>query len=136
MPRNKYNVASKADRTADGIVFASKAEMLRYADLQMMEKAGVIRRLRRQVAYPLERGGIVILTSKGRVAKYTPDFVYEERDGKIWREIIEDVKGAKTRESELRIAVFEALYSRRVKITRKIKGGRFLMEEDIKFLGN
>jgi len=44
MRRNKYNVAPKQARTVDGITFDSKAEMTRYLDLKILEKAGEITR--------------------------------------------------------------------------------------------
>jgi hypothetical protein len=67
----------------DGIRFASKREAKRYLELKLMEKAGRISNLRRQVRYPL-----VIETT------YVADFVYDEKG----EEIVEDVKGHRTRE--------------------------------------
>ncbi len=67
----------------DGIRFASKREAKRYLELKLMEKAGRISNLRLQVRYPL-----VIETT------YVADFVYDEKG----EEIVEDVKGHRTRE--------------------------------------
>lgn len=86
----KYN-ARKVEH--DGMVFDSKAEFKRYQDLTILERAGAISNLRRQVEYeliPKQRGE--------RKVVYTADFVYTEND----IEIVEDVKGMKTRDYVLR----------------------------------
>ena len=67
----------------DGIRFDSKREAHRYAELVLLERAGRISNLRRQVRYKL-----VIETT------YVADFVYDENG----KEIVEDVKGHRTRE--------------------------------------
>ena len=75
----------------DGIVFDSKKEALRYKELRMLEKAGMISDLQLQVPFELIPGfrynGQAI-----RAVKYIADFVY--LDG--GRTIVEDVKGYKT----------------------------------------
>ena len=117
--------APKADRTLDGSVFDSKAEMLRFQELRLLERAGKIINLRRQVKYPLIINGRPVLIRsdgypEGRAAKYTADFVYTDIDGNDdWplRETIEDMKGFSTEAARLRIAVVEALYNVRIKIT-------------------
>lgn len=66
--------------------FASTVEANRWAALRLMERAGLISKLRRQVRYPLMTvapNGLQI-----KVAEYIADHVFI-RDGK---EIIEDVK--------------------------------------------
>ncbi len=111
----KYGVAPKAARTLDGVVFASKAEMLRWSQLKLLEHAGEITELRRQVAYPLVLpNGVPIIVGK-RNARYTPDFIYVENK----RHVIEDVKGLMTEAAKLRIAVFEAIYGVKVSIVRR-----------------
>lgn len=94
---NKYN-AKKV--VVNGIVFDSKKEERRYKELVLLERAGKINGLRRQVEFTLipayyepdtvgPRGGI----KKGKVIErecsYVADFVYVE-DGKVH---VEDVKG-------------------------------------------
>lgn len=69
--------------TVDGIRFPSKREAERYGQLKLLEKAGKIKGLRRQVAYEL------VLR-----VKYLADFVYEEQG----ETIVEDAKGCRTRE--------------------------------------
>lgn len=91
-------------------MFASRGEMLKYLDLQLLERTGHIRNLRRQVAYPLHINGEPILVD-GRRAKYTADYIFLEPDENgTWTEIIADYKGSMTEASKLRIAVFEAIY--------------------------
>jgi len=86
----KYN-ARKCEFA--GMTFDSRAELRRYKELRLLERAGEITDLRRQVEYEL------IPKQKGeRRAVYTADFVYREGG----REIVEDVKGVKTRDYILR----------------------------------
>jgi hypothetical protein len=85
MAKNKFKVAPIAERTLDGIVFASKKEMARYADLKMLEKGKVISNLKLQPAFDVEINGAHFCT-------YTADFEYEE-DGKI---VIEELKSSGT----------------------------------------
>jgi len=116
--RNKFGTALKEHRTLNGTVFDSKGEMLRYYDLELLQRGKVIRNLERQVSYPL-----VIVNPDTQqhinVGQYTPDFVYEELqpDG-TWELIVEDFKGLMTNESKFRIKVFQAIYNKTVKITK------------------
>lgn len=81
----------------DGIRFDSRKEASRWAELRMLERAGVIRDLRRQVKYILIPAQH-IQPGKGRrkliekECAYIADFVYTE-NGKI---VVEDTKGVKT----------------------------------------
>lgn len=119
----------KGRRTRGEKTFSSLAETRRYDQLVILERAGEIRNLRTHVGFPLESpsGAHVVKTPKGGTAKYTADFVYEERvrkpfvnlrDFDEWREVIEDVKGFTDRIAELRIAVFEALTFKTVTIVK------------------
>lgn len=93
----------------DGIVFDSKKEAKRYQQLKLMEKAGVICNLKRQVKYELipaqyNNGKLV-----ERAVSYISDFEYDELvkarqrtvmlydDASIvGKHIVEDVKGVQT----------------------------------------
>lgn len=101
---NKYN-NKKVE--VDGIVFDSKREAERYQELSLLEKAGVIRDLQRQVKYILipaqrepdivgKRGGI----KPGRVIEkecsYVADFVYFDNEKQ--ENIVEDTKGFRTKD--------------------------------------
>ncbi|HNZ28087.1 MAG TPA: DUF1064 domain-containing protein, partial [Spirochaetota bacterium] len=50
---SKYNVGSKETRTYNGITFDSKAEMKRYTELLLLQKAGAISDLRLQTPFEL-----------------------------------------------------------------------------------
>ncbi len=102
--RNKYN-ARKC--SFDGEVYDSKKEMHRHQELLLMEKAGQISNLRRQVEYPLlptQRETVIRkgVPKPGKVIEkgvvYTADFVYEENG----ETIVEDSKGVKARDYILR----------------------------------
>jgi hypothetical protein len=71
--------------TVDGIVFHSKREAARWGQLRLLEKAGVVRDLTRQVRIRIEIAGM-------KVCDYIADFVYWE-DG---HKIVEDCKGFQT----------------------------------------
>ena len=81
---NKYG-AKKT--TVDGITFASKREAMRWCELGIMAKAGVIEDLQRQVRFE-----IVGKTDKFRARYYVADFVYRE-NGKL---VVEDAKGCRS----------------------------------------
>lgn len=117
---------------AAGITHDSVEEMERWNQLQLLQRTGRIRNLRRQVRYLLEKkeANVAIRTKTGRVAAYTADFVYERvatpEEGQLalkegWVEIIEDHKGFPDKFSQFRIAVFEALYGVQVYIHRRGK---------------
>lgn len=81
----------------DGMVFDSKKECQRYIELTLLQRAGHIRNLRRQVEYgliPPQRGedGKVI----EKECKYVADFVYYDNDTGC--EVVEDSKGLRTRD--------------------------------------
>jgi hypothetical protein len=75
----------------DGRLFHSQKEARRYQELKAMESCGLISGLECQVRYHLEVG-------KVRICDYIADFRYQ-RDG---AEVVEDVKGMRTREYELK----------------------------------
>lgn len=122
------NRAPKHARTGpDGFVYDSKTEMDRGIELSLLQRAGEISDLQRQVKFELSTGGIdptKIMVGKNRdkVAVYTADFVYIENGQKI----IEDVKGYQDEASKFRIRVFEALYDVEVKIMKKMRGQGFI----------
>lgn len=78
----------------DGITFDSAREAKRYSELRVMEQAGLITNLARQVKYPLSESfrsnGKVVL----RACSYVADFVYVENG----ETVVEDAKGFKTPE--------------------------------------
>lgn len=100
--RNKYG-ARKV--TKNGLIYDSKKEARRAAFLETLEKAGVIRDLRRQVKFvliPTQREPDTIGPRGGkrpgkvieRECSYIADFVYIEKG----ETVIEDTKGVRTKE--------------------------------------
>ena len=89
---NKFGVATKEDRTYKGIVFDSKKEMLRYQELELMERAGAISGLQRQPPFELHVKGI-------KIGTYKADFLYvDNADG---CSVVEDVKGGSATKTPL-----------------------------------
>ena len=93
----------------DGIVFDSKKEAQRYQQLKLMEKAGVICNLKRQVKYELVPAQHINGKLVERAVTYTSDFEYDElvkarqrtvmvyNSGTVTgQHIVEDVKGVQT----------------------------------------
>lgn len=68
--------------------FDSQRELTRWGELKLLERAGKIKDLRRQVKYEL-----IPKIGRMRSIVYIADFVYEE-DG---REVVEDSKGHRSR---------------------------------------
>lgn len=83
---SKYH--NQKTKTIDGIEHDSKKEANRWMELQMLQRAGEIANLRRQVAFEL------IPKQEGeRSCNYIADFVYLDKTGKT---IVEDAKGVRT----------------------------------------
>jgi hypothetical protein len=74
---------------ANGQSYRSLLERDRHNELLFLEKAKQVRNVRREVPYRLEVNGHLI-------CKYVADFVYEEKNGGGWQDIVEDTKGAAT----------------------------------------
>lgn len=104
MRKNKYN-ARKVK--VDGIVFASQKEADRWRELKLLERAGKITELKRQVPFlliPTQREFCNEIDEKKRRFKkgkvierkcsYYADFVYMQNG----KQIVEDAKGKRTDE--------------------------------------
>ncbi len=88
-----------------------------WMQLRMMERAGQISNLRRQVSYKLFCGDVPIRYDAGRQAVYTADFVYSENG----KETVEEWKGFDDPTSKLRRAIFSAMTGIKVKVTGRAK---------------
>lgn len=80
----------------DGIVFDSQKEAERYAELKLLEKAGLISELELQKKFILQPS----FTYKGKKQQaitYSCDFYYKEKD----RYVIEDVKSPITKNNQV-----------------------------------
>ena len=82
---NKYG--AKKVKAPDGQVFDSQKEYQRYGVLRLLERAGKIQHLQRQVKYDL-----IPKQDGERACTYIADFVYHQ-DGKL---VVEDCKGFRT----------------------------------------
>lgn len=103
--KSKYRAKPTA---VDGVPFPSKKEAARWGQLQLLERAGEIRNLKRQVVIKLSAGAIPILSRSGRQMRLTVDFSYEDkRLG--WALVYEEAKGKRTRDYDVRLAVVQAM---------------------------
>lgn len=122
-PRNKYG-AKKIEE--DGQTFDSRKEFRRWRELKLLEQAGEISQLRRQVKYvliPTQREPDVIGPKGGkkpgklieRELSYVADFVYQDEwTGKT---VVEDAKGMRTQEYKLKRKMMLFLLGIRIKET-------------------
>jgi hypothetical protein len=95
--RNKYG---NQITESNGRKFRSKLEAGRNSELEALERAGLIRDLRRQVPYHLEVNGV-------RITRYDADFVYF--DTATGNETVEDTKGFETEYYKIKRALMLAL---------------------------
>lgn len=103
--RSKYrNVRT----VVDGLTFDSKREAGRWVELKLLERAGLIADLERQVRFTLlgPEGKPLIYRSK-RVLSYVADFTYT--DVASGRDVIEDSKGARDRAYLIKRAIMDAM---------------------------
>ena len=80
--------------TRDGITFDSQKEYKRFCELRLLERAGKVTDLQRQVKFELIPSQKVDGKVVERAVNYVADFVYEQ-DGKT---VVEDTKGFKTKD--------------------------------------
>lgn len=103
--RYKSNKYGSKKVEFDGIVFDSKKEAKRYKELLLLEKAGAIQDLQRQVKFVLipaqrepdiigKRGGIKAGKLLEKECAYFADFVYWDK--KHFNIVVEDTKGYRT----------------------------------------
>ena len=105
---NKYS--NIKTMTADGIKHDSRKEARRWVELTLLQRAGEISDLKRQVKYEL------IPKQEGeRAVTYIADFVYN--DNKTGNTVIEDCKGFKTDVYKLKRKLFQYRYGIKIKET-------------------
>lgn len=103
--KNKYH-AQKI--VVDGITFDSKREAQRYHELKLMQAGGLIEDLQVHVPFYLKLNNILLST-------YEADFVYNAKELTIdgvwrWADVVEDVKGVRTREYQIKKRLMKALH--------------------------
>lgn len=100
---NTRRVASKygAKKTQiDGITFASLAEARRYSELKLLERAGHITSLELQPKFELAPSVKYTGAARAKPAlRFVADFSYVDHLGNT---IVEDVKGFKTKEYQIK----------------------------------
>lgn len=96
---------------ADGLTFDSRKEYFRWHELSLLEKAGKITGLQRQVRYELIPSQKIDGKVVERPVHYVADFVYRE-DG---RTIVEDTKGFKTKDYILKRKLMLHVHGIRIK---------------------
>lgn len=113
---NKYH-AVKAQM--DGRTYDSRSECKRAKELQLLEQHGLVRNLREQVPYELIPAGVGE-HRKERPVIYKADFVYEvcQPDG-TWKWVVEDTKGAKTKEYIIKRKLMLYIHGISIKETEK-----------------
>ena len=106
-PSRKRSKYGAVPMVVDGIRFHSKREAARYGELKLLERAGEIRSLELQPAFPLMAPvrGVSRLTPIGH---YRADFRY--RQGPTGILVIEDVKGMRTQLYRWKKKHFEQQY--------------------------
>lgn len=123
--RNKYyNVKTK---TTDGLIFDSTKEARRWEQLLLLQRAGKITELQRQVTYELipaqyetyprfSKSGDRLKDGQRlleRKVEYIADFVYT--DAETGQNIVEDAKGVRTKDYVLKRKLMLAVHGIRIK---------------------
>jgi hypothetical protein len=109
--RSKYGAIKTQ---VNGFTFASKREAARYVELKALQGAGHIRDLSLQPEFEIIPA-CVIAGKKCRAIKYIADFSYVDHLGE---RVIEDVKGMKTREYQLKRRLMKVVHGIEVKETK------------------
>ena len=97
--------------TINGETFDSKKEAARWQELLLLQRAGKISHLNRQVTYELIPSQYIDGKCVERSVKYVADFVYKE-NGQL---IVEDTKGMKTPEYVIKRKMMLFTYGIRIK---------------------
>ncbi|MBR5199226.1 MAG: DUF1064 domain-containing protein [Bacteroidales bacterium] len=129
MAGNKYG-AKKIKDPATGYVFDSKHEFNRWCELRLLERAGKITELRRQVKYvliPAQREASTEVYKAGpnkglpkpgavieKACTYVADFRYFDENGKL---VVEDAKGHKTEAYKIKKKLMLWVHNIRIKET-------------------
>ena len=92
--------------TKDGVTFDSVREYRRWVELSLLERAGKISKLQRQVKYELIPTQRVNGKVVERPVTYVADFVYQE-NGQI---VVEDSKGFKTKDYIIKRKLMLSVY--------------------------
>ena len=103
---NKYG--ARKVKAPDGKVFDSQKEYNRWCNLRLLERAGKISDLQRQVSYEL-----IPKQDGERACSYVADFTYYQ-DGKL---VVEDCKGCVTEVFKMKKKLMLWVHGIRIRIT-------------------
>ena len=109
--RSKYNVAEKAARQLDGYTFDSKAEMQRYAQLRLLERANDIQNLQVHPSWVVKWPGTDVT-----ICLVELDFSYTDVGQGRFR--VEDVKGVDTALSKVKRKLVEQAFRLKVEMIK------------------
>lgn len=84
------------------IAFDSEQEARRFGELRMLLRCGKIQDLRLQVNFTLQEGYTTSDGERVRPIVYRADFTYKERTRGGWHPVVEDVKGVRTKEYNMK----------------------------------
>lgn len=99
-PKAKPSKYKNKKVTVDGITFDSQLESYRYQELRLLERAGKITDLKRQVKYTLIPSQKINGKVVERECCYYADFTYT--DANTGEFVCEDAKGMKTKEYKIK----------------------------------
>lgn len=97
--------------TRDGMTFDSMKEYRRYCELLLLERAGAITDLQRQVKFELIPAQRIDGKVAERACSYVADFVYQENG----KRVVEDTKGVKTKDYIIKRKLMLHIHGIRVK---------------------
>jgi hypothetical protein len=108
--QNKYNVSPTAERTYQGVVYASKKEMKKAKELDLLVKAGEISFYLRQV--PFNLGGIPSVIYRADFVTFKAFVEGEPCHESIiaWGINVIETKGFQTPDSKLKMKLFKEKY--------------------------
>jgi hypothetical protein len=89
----------------DGIRFPSKKQAMRYQELKISERCGIIHDLRLEVPYDLNVNGM-------KICRYVADFTYRTTEDN--RLVVEDTKGVRTRDYRIKAKLMLACLNIRI----------------------
>ena len=91
----------------DGIRFDSIREGNRWQELRLLERAGEINSLERQVRFEVVPASRTLSGKKMHPVYYVADFVYKDRKGMT---VVEDAKGVKTAVYTIKKKLMNSIY--------------------------
>ena len=110
MGRSKYH---NKKLTVDGQTFDSGKEYRRFRELLLLERAGAIAELQRQVKFELLPAQRIDGKVVERACSYVADFVYMENG----QQVVEDTKGMRTQEYRLKRKLMLYIHGIRIRET-------------------